>query len=87
MLWHPERVFELYDTEYIPRDDGGIVAAIAASIGELPDGGRSSRGYGRAGQNASAGGNAIEEYARRIDDAAEQIERYLQYLKHASRRR
>jgi hypothetical protein len=86
MLWRPERVFGLYDTEYIPRDDGGIVAAISASIGDLPDG-RSDGTYGRNRQGSAAGGNAVEEYARRIDDAAEQIERQLRYLKHAGRRR
>lgn len=82
MLWRPEKCFGLYDTEYIPKDDGGIMAAIAASIGELPNGHRQIRQA-----KASGGGSlgVIEENARRIEDATEQIERRLRY-DHNSRR-
>lgn len=83
MLWRPEKCFGLYDTEYIPKDDGGIMAAIAASIGELPSNGRRQVRQAKA----STGGAFGAENARRIEDATEQIERLLRYLNDGSRRR
>lgn len=31
-LWHPDRVFGLYDTRYMAADDGGIMDAVTAEI-------------------------------------------------------
>ncbi|PJF32187.1 MAG: hypothetical protein CUN51_00735 [Candidatus Thermofonsia Clade 1 bacterium] len=84
-LWMPHLVFGMYDTEYIPKDDGGIVDAIAASIGELPSG--RSRSARQTASASSSESSLVEEYARRIDDAADTIERRLRYLNAVGRRR
>ncbi len=75
-LLNPERCFKFYDTEYIPKDDGGIVRAMADTIGELPGsaGGNHGRKRRSGGQAAAANVGGIEDIARRIDDAAERIE-------------
>ena len=73
MLWNPQRCFNLYDTEYIPRDDGGIMFAISSSIGELPKDGR------RQVRQTETPTGLIEENTRRIEDVAESIERRLRY--------
>lgn len=83
-LFYPERCFQFYDTEYIPKDDGGIVAAMASTIGELPESDGDKRGRkrrsGRQTAAASAGGiGSVEEVARRLDDAAERLEVVRRY--------
>lgn len=80
MLWFPERVFKFYDSLSIPKDDGGIVAALAASVGLPGEGGK----YG-SGQGAADSGD-LSEAARRIDDYAEKLDRYERYNTRKQRR-
>lgn len=79
LLAWPERCFGFYDTEYIPKDDGGIVDAMSRTIGDLPDGERRNRPRRKVAKAGAGAGSGVDEVARRLDDAAERLDAWTRY--------
>lgn len=80
-LAYPQRCFKFYDTEYIPKDDGGIVAAMASSIGELPGGSNGKRSRRQTSSEVGGGTGGSEEAVQRIESAVERLDGFSRYRK------
>ncbi len=68
-LWRPDRIFGMYDTEFIPTDDGGITRAINQTMKlTISKQGKDTNGERTPFNDDAAGDESGDETARRIED-------------------